>query len=467
MRLLLLIFILIPSIGFTQIEFQSSDFGGPGSLFLYNRFLNPPTSQLSNAGADQIWDVSNTSQLNTHPSSFITPSEGIDQVTFLTYCALGGNPIFDCVSIWGATNQAWQLDDTMTLLQATLVDLQRYHTKSNARLEENFFGFKVDLGGTLTPAVVVYDAPDTVLTFPIQYGNSWSSTTTWALDLGALGQNISYESNQTRTAEVDAWGTIITPFDTFPNTIRVRSIIHRQDTIVTDQGTFPVDLRQVEYMWFDTAYNMPVMTANGLATDTADVLITVEYIYEATCAEPEWQLLANPSTHFLNESNEAIVEFPANVGNVTTIYWSFGDGESGESEGTTSHTYTTPGLYTVTARGCVEDCLPLNTCETFSTQVEILDTSAVSVPLIPYDEAGFIFSPNPANDFISIKIPDSVNKVEYRIYTMDGRLISNRTINGGNQTIDLSDMPDGILPVTILWEKNGTTQRSVYKIVKQ
>lgn len=466
MRIHIILLLLVPVLSFGQIQYNSSDLGGPGSIRLYNRFLNPSEEMgLSLAGEERVWDVSGTFQLNTHPSSFITPSEGIDQVTFLTFCALGGNSILNCISIWGGTNQAWQLDDTMTLLQATLVDLQRYQKKSNNRLEETFFGFKVDLQGALTPAVVVYNTPDTILNFPIQFGDSWTSSTSWSLDLGATGQDIAYESSQTRQAEVDAWGMIITPFDTFPNTIRVRSIIHRTDSIVTDQGVFPVELKQVEYMWFDTAYEMPVMIANGLATDTADILITVEYIYEATCEDPDWLLLATPTSYFLDEEGEAIVEFPVTNGNVTAIYWNFGDGSTTESLGGIAHRYTAPGIYTITARGCVEDCLPLNTCVTYTTQIEIIDTT-VSIPFLNVDEAGFRFLPNPARDYVIVQIPDNIESVQFSIFDLNGKLIDRGVLSGDFGTINIESYPSGILPVMLEWNENAFPVRSMYRIVK-
>ena len=89
-------------------------------------------------------------------------------------------------------------------------NLQRYQSKVSNLLLENFIGFTVDLSGTVTQAVIVYQNPDTVLHFPIVYGNEWTSATTYGLDLAPAGQNILYEAIQTRETRVDGWGTLMT-----------------------------------------------------------------------------------------------------------------------------------------------------------------------------------------------------------------------------------------------------------------
>jgi hypothetical protein len=59
-----------------------------------------------------------------------------------------------------------------------------------------------------------------------------------------------------------AGGTLQTPYDTFENVLRLRSEILRIDTIVQDDtDTIALVADQIEYMWLDTNYSLPVMTA--------------------------------------------------------------------------------------------------------------------------------------------------------------------------------------------------------------
>lgn len=80
--------------------------------------------------------------------------------------------------------------------------------------------------------------PDTVLRFPIAYGDDWTSATQLGLDLNAAGEDIIYHSTQTRQTVIDGWGTLQTPYDTFENIIRLRSDILRLDTIIEQDTDF-------------------------------------------------------------------------------------------------------------------------------------------------------------------------------------------------------------------------------------
>lgn len=424
-----------------QQTYEARHYGEPGTLYLYNRLSGMPADSVVEAGADVQWDLTSFTGLNTHPIEIITPSEGINQFTFLAICTLSDISPTTCFNIWANTEQAILLQDSISLLTLNLENLQRYQRITNSQLLETFFGFDINFGGNPMQAVIVYPTPDTVLQFPVTYEDSWTSVVSWSIDLTATGQDLRYKSTQSRTSEVDAWGTILTPYDTFTNVVRVRSEVHHQDTLFQANTPLPIDIIQLEYLWFDTLYKVPVMIASGAKVDSLELINRVEYIYEATCPEPTWTLQIDTTVFFLNDSGEVTIDFVIDQSNANEYSWNFGDFTTGTSEGSISHTYFTPGQYTVDVTGCMTNCLPLNSC-TFAIvdfTIELMDATQV----IPGEKAGVHVYPNPCNDYLQLEIPDWHGPVQYSISDMTGRVVMSAFLKSDNTRIATGNLANG------------------------
>lgn len=468
-KILLLIAVCFLQVHFlaAQQEYQASHYGDPGDLYLYNRLpLGFSNQVVTQDGENVTWDLSTNLNLNTHINQVVEPSEGINQFTFLTVCSLGGFSTFDCLAVWNSTDQAVLLKDSLLLLDFVLYDLQRYQSKVSNLLLENFIGFTVDLSGTATQAVIVYQNPDTVLHFPIVYGKEWTSSTTYGLDLNPAGQNIIYEAIQTRETRIDGWGTLMTPYDTFENVVRLRSDILRIDTIVQD-GTDTITLiaDQVEYMWFDTAYSLPIMTANGIIDANDSIIINaLEYIYEATCPIPTWTADAGGNEFYLDENGTVIIDFTVLNSNANTYDWDFGDGEFGSSTGSISHEYSAPGEYAVAVFGCMTNCLPINSCSFQLIDFEIID-STTSVTNVVGKSLGISVYPNPASDQINLFIPSSLGEQQYTILDMTGGTVAAGTTTSGNSTIDAMNIPDGMYTLQIRSVSNSNARVAYLRVM--
>ncbi len=430
-----------------QQSYQSKHYGGPGTIYLYNRIAGVlPVADLTETGPALTWDLGEFTDLNTHANQIVTPSSAFDQFTFLAICGFSGISPLECFSIWNNTDQALLLNDSLSLLGLSLKDLKRFQEKSNTRLLENFFGFTVDFEGTPTSAVIVYESPDTILLFPVEYEDNWNSRIKWGLDLAATGMNIQYSSTQSRITTVDAWGTVMTPYDTFTNVIRVRSEIHHQDTLFSDSITIPVDFRQVEYMWLDTMYKLPVLIATGIINDSIEIINVVEYIYEATCLTPTWSVDASENIYYLDDSGSVTVDFIVTNDNADEFTWDFADGEIATTEGSTTHTYTLPGNYAVAVSGCMTDCLPLNTCNFAIVDFEIVD-STTSVTTIPGAELGILLYPNPVNNELMLDIPAALGELQFQIIDITGRHCLNGFLPGGKSSINTMRLEDGLYTI--------------------
>ena len=429
---------------FSQQVYNANKYGGIGTVYLYNPVFGlNQDSVILKGGADVTWDLSSHTTLNTHTSSIVSKEDAFDFFTFLTICGLGGTGAFQCINIWNNTDQALLIQDTISLFQFSLIDLQRYQRKSPTGLFENFLGFKADIGGTVTPAVVVYSNPDTILHFPVTYGDSYTSSINWAIDLSAIGQPVAYKSHQTRETSIDAWGDLITPYQTFENVVRMRSAIHRQDTLSTDTLAIPIEITQVEYMWFDTLYKLPVMVANGIITDTTEILGTIEYLYDKTCPAPTWDVSLSTDTYVIDSSGSVTVEFIIDNPNADEYTWDWGDGTYTTTSGSTSHTFSTPGEYVVGITGCMTNCLPLNSCA-----YDIVEFIVLSNETVPGEAVGIMIFPNPVNESVNMFIPEAIGASSYSVIDMNGRVVMRGQLKPGSNRMEI-DAAAGMYTVQV------------------
>lgn len=433
-----------------QQIFESHHYGEPGDLYLYNRFSSDiDVAELTKEGADIIWDLSLDTELNTHTNRIVEPEEAFNLFNFLTICTISGFSSGQCFDIWNNTDQALLLKDSLTLLDFTLTDLQRYQTVTENYLLERFIGFEVDINGSPLPAVIVYQQPDTILRFPVTYDDTWTSDIEFRLDLTPSGQNLIYESNQSRVTSIDGWGTLMTPYDTFENVLRLKSVITRMDTVTVDFVPMPVMLTQVEYMWLDTNYSLPIMTSNGMIFNGDSVVIdAMEYIYDAVCPTPTWEVTLDSDVFFLDENGMVTIDFNISNSNANLYNWDFGDQSQEETDGATSHTYIVPGSYTASVVGCMTNCLPEGSCTFQILDFEILDT-LTAVEHIDGQQIGLKLFPNPVRDVLNVFVPDDLGVMDYSIVDISGRQVASGSLTIGINQLETYQIINGMYTMII------------------
>lgn len=426
-----------------QQVYNWQHYGGPGTQYLYNPVYEfNQDSMLIQSGPDLTWDLSNTT-VDLQLSRIISKDAAIDYLTYLTICGFGSHDVFDCVSIWGNTDQAWVNKDTLTLFQFSLYNSQRFQEKTNNLLLENFLGFTADIGGGNQQAVVVYNHPDTILHFPVVYEDHYTSSIEWQIDLNPVGQDVQYFSHQNRTTTIDAWGDVITPLQTFENTVRMRSEILRSDTLFSAAGETPVNVRQVEYMWFDTSYKLPVLMAQGVVTDSNEVLTSIQYLWDKTCETPTWIASTSSDTYTIDSTGAVTVEFIIDNGNADFYAWDWGDEQLDTTAGSTTHAYSMPGVYLVSVFGCMTNCLPLNSCT-----YDILDFVILSDHTLPGEESGLKIYPNPVGAELSLFVPEAIGSSYFNIFDMNGRQVVNGEISEGLNRL-VPALPGGVYAMWI------------------
>jgi hypothetical protein len=444
-----------------QQTYQSADYGGAGIQYLYSRHLLGFTNDdIMSSGADVTWNIRSLDASALNVSEIVTRDGGIDAVTFTTFCTLGGINLFSCLNTFNSTQQTWLQSDTQTLIQFNISDLKRFQRKTALQLQETFFGFTVDLGGSPIEAVVVYQTPDTVLRFPMAYEDTHMSRIKWMIDLAATGMDIQYVSHQSRASTVDAWGTLITPYDTLHDVLRVRAEISRNDTLMTDTLAIPINVRQVEYTWYDTAYGLPVMIANGIMLDTTETINSVAYVVESECAAPTWTASTDSNIYYIDDTGSAQVDFNIDMPNADVYTWDFDDGTMQTSSGELSHDYLSPGMYEVVVTGCMTNCLPLNSCTSQMVTFEVLDTTSAVHFLDPVLSGIRVF-PNPVGQYMYLDIPFDNQNLHYELVDPIGALIARDHLGSGLNRIELSGLPGGLYLVRLTDSESGMMYKGV------
>ena len=152
-----------------------------------------------------------------------------------------------------------------------LSDVYDYYKKDATGFRN--VGFGANINGV--PASVRRIPVDWVHRFPMNYGDMDTSYSEFSLDVPSL---FSFTQQQTRYNEVDGWGTLYLPADTF-DVLRVKSTLVRFDSVYIEQFgqgfAFP-EPETIEYKWIAQGMDEPVLQI----VTTGGQITTARFFYE-------------------------------------------------------------------------------------------------------------------------------------------------------------------------------------------
>jgi len=257
--LLLLIFSLQAQITITKSNFPSN-----GDEYIYSKASTTGVST-AQTGTNQTWDYSTLSH-----NAFDTAK----------YVAVTSTPIayqfyFNNGFMYPnyKANYAIKGKEINAFNQVNITEVFDFHKKNNNSIE--MVGFGANINGV--PASIKYDTIDQLYPLPLTYGVNDSTSAYYLLDvpnLGAYGQWIR------RKVEVDGWGSLTTPYQTYNEAIRVKTTLYQRDTLKVNQGQFPLPgvtfnrPVQTTYEWFVVGVGVPVLSI----TEQAGTVSNVKYI---------------------------------------------------------------------------------------------------------------------------------------------------------------------------------------------
>jgi PKD repeat protein len=341
-------------------------------------------------GEDYIWDYSDLEITTQKEYMFKTRDNSGYFESFMATCILGGGTIFTCPGVWNnLSSLVKSQNEGAFLVQAEIENYSEFQKTSSQKVDATMLGVTMKMGETSYPVTIKYTAPDVLLKFPMVISNKDSSESGFNSDFGSLGFDIIVKRWQKRVNEVDGWGSLVTPYASFAQTLRMLTRIERIDTLFYEGDTVAMPTTEVLAQWWSPDFGQPVFVATGNQTEQGITFTSVSFIDTLRCLEPRMLFSSYPIQPIVDATEHFVdVTFVNLSQNCTHFEWDFGDPLSSENSSTLknpTHRYTSGGNYEVTLTARNEVCeVPL--VAELALPLFVADTADVT--------ASFTFTPS-------------------------------------------------------------------------
>ena len=232
--------------GSSQIIYPIANYSSVGDIAYRSNFNPDLNLDFYDAGPNFNWDFS--SILYSGQDSLVNSE--VNQTPF-AYQLFFNNIFLYPNHVANFAQKGLDIDAVPNL---QITDRFDYFRTSSSSLKK--VGFGANINGL--PASVRYDTIETIFNFPLSYGDADSSRAYYLASLPSLG---AYGQWIRREYEVDGWGSLQTPFQTY-DVIRVRTTIKQRDTLYVDQFQFGTTFDQPDItllQWFSLNEGFPVL----------------------------------------------------------------------------------------------------------------------------------------------------------------------------------------------------------------
>jgi Secretion system C-terminal sorting domain len=155
-------------------------------------------------------------------------------------------------------------------------------------------------------SVAYYDDPQDFLQFPFTYGDSYADPYHSNFTSG-----VDFERTGTMTVEADAWGTLILPWGTVQNAIR----IHATEVAIDESEFLDINYFTEYYTWYAPGFHGSVLSYSAQSSDGGDP--SEMYIYSAEVqigvaeaeTKPSLGIYPNPASEMVNFKVDGDVKF--------------------------------------------------------------------------------------------------------------------------------------------------------------
>ncbi len=369
-------------LSFAQTTYLSSDFAAINDQFIVS---HSTTGLVGNnfvqTGTNFNWNYSTLIPSSQETLSYQNPNNtGYKTI----WCFFNGY-IFNCNTQFNANfNLATKLTDGIQIQGYGLTNLIDHLKVSPTLLENKMLGASITIGGNTLPIVASYQTPDIVYQFPIAFNDNYTNNNAISVDLTSLGVPIQYASTGQRTNLVEGWGSLTTPFGTFPNVLKMKTTLVNTITVTANGVPTQNTVTTVSYKWFDPAYGIPILEVNGNVVASQYVATNITYFDIQRCLTPNAAFGFFPVvSDFNTATNNASVSFINASSNYDTLSWNFGDGSANSTSVNPTHNFTCPGVYqvalTITNAFCSPDEIDTVTIPVTITDTQNAFTTAVTV----------------------------------------------------------------------------------------
>ena len=371
-KCIFLILSLISAIGVGQTTYLSSDFAMVNEQFIVS---HSTTGLIGNnfvqTGTNFNWNYSTLIPSTQETLLYQNPNTAGYKTV---WCFFNGY-IFNCNTQFNNNfNLATKLTDGIQIQGYGLTNLIDHLKLSTSLLQNKMLGASITVGGTTLPIVASYQTPDVIYQFPIAFNDNYTNSNALSVDLTSLGAPIQYASTGQRTNLVEGWGSLTTPYGTFPNVLKMKTTVVNNITVTANGTPTQNTVTTVSYKWFDPAYGIPVLQVDGNVVATLWTPTTITYFDIQRCLTPNAAFGFFPIVSDFNPTtNNASVSFINGSTNYDILNWNFGDGSANSTAVNPTHNFSCPGVKQVTLTITNAFCSP-DEVDTITIPVTITDT---------------------------------------------------------------------------------------------
>jgi PKD repeat protein len=446
-----------------QITYEAADFYGIGDTINYS-VLNefPNDINFDTTGADITWNYLKLDVETQRVDRIVDP---VSTGYRTNWCLLNGF-FLDCIPRFNdLTNIAGPGVFQLPLGAGAVSDVTSHYKKTDDAFSLTMLGVNVNIANPPVAVPLANVIPDTIFEFPLNYLDIDSTSSSVFIDGTGFGQDFIYDSKADRVTIVEGWGTLVTPFKTYTNVLKIKSIVDQIDTIQAMGQTQPVASTTLTYTWLDKDSKFPILEVRS---QNFGALTINRILYEDTarCIIPEAAFRADPRIIDVDSADGmADVDFTNLSLNGDEFNWDFGDGTDSD-EVNPSHTFVGEGIYPVQMVVCNTVCNPL-ICDTFNISVIVRDTSTTSLYNLSEFELNDLIKvfPNPTSDYLNIQIDPSLdaNILHYQIFNLNGQAIKAEKLM--DLKLEVDDLSAGMY-ILRLTDLDGGCMHFKFRILK-
>lgn len=366
-----------------QITYTSADFATAGEEFTMSKASNFIGMNFAATGANHNWNYATLQANSQSTASWQNPNGAGYKVSW----CLSHFYLFNCNSQFNSNfTHSSVLSDGFELMDYGVSNIVEHSRANTAGFSNRMRGLTATISGISIPLTIDYDNPDEIYQFPMTYNSNYTTTGEFNFDLTNLGMAFSYKLETERNNSVQGWGSLTTPMGTFPNVLKLKSVIRKTETFVYEGISIPIPTTTVSYQWFSKDHGMPVLQAEGMEVLGFFIPISVSYLDEQQCLTPEALFAYLPTADYNPETQSATVAFNNLSSNYSAVSWDFGDGQTSNAA-TPSHDYACPGTHEVTLTITNTACQPATT-DTFVLPVVVTDSQNALTTAVTVSENG-------------------------------------------------------------------------------
>ncbi|WP_340111274.1 T9SS type A sorting domain-containing protein [Maribellus mangrovi] len=195
--------------------------------------------------------------------------------------------------------------------------------------------------------------------------------------------------------------------------------------------------------------------------DNSDHLYIQGYIYKSTNELFKWNLEDNSWTEYLSLNETFSLQA---IDGQNKIWFTIGSKGIAHFNGM-DWTYYTTSNSSLPSNNVNQIAIDADGTKWIATEngLASLKLAAAVSSELSTEQKSFSFYPNPAHDFISLKIPSDFQSSTVDIINLNGQVLLTFNINNKLNRLDVSKIPAGVYLLRIQWQDN----QSLKKFVKQ